>query len=240
MKKVFKQAASLLIIGIITVQSPISSVKAEVVDGETSLGGFSELLNRYYENLNGTEKNDSTELYATAYEAPENLAIANVSSSLNIRKKPDSNSAKVGILAKDGACIVESIENGWAKIKSGEVEGYASAEYLLMGDAAIAKAKEQAILYATVKSKVNALNVRSAPSTDAEIITKVKSGERLVVTKEVVVNKDDPTAQVWVEVRMDDDENENAVAYAISPEFLRYFDSVFLLPTKMIKAKIFF
>ena len=219
MKKVFKQAASLLIIGIITVQSPISSVKAEVVDGETSLGGFSELLNRYYENLNGTEKNDSTELYATAYEAPENLAIANVSSSLNIRKKPDSNSAKVGILAKDGACIVESIENGWAKIKSGEVEGYASAEYLLMGDAAIAKAKEQAILYATVKSKVNALNVRSAPSTDAEIITKVKSGERLVVTKEVVVNKDDPTAQVWVEVRMDDDENENAVAY-VSSEYV--------------------
>ncbi len=213
MKKMFKRAVCLLLIGIMTAQDPITSAKAEVVDGETSLGGFSELLNKYYESLNETEENDSTELYATSYEAPENLAIANVSSSLNIRKKASSSSQKVGILAKDGACIVESIENGWAKVKSGEVEGYAYAEYLIMGDEAIAKAKEQAVLYATVKSKVSALNVRTNPSTDAEIITKVKAGERLVVTKEVVVNKDDPTAQIWVEVKMDDDENENAVAY---------------------------
>ena len=213
MKKMLKRAVCLLIIGIMTAQGPITSVKAEVVDGETSLGGFSELLNKYYENLKEAEEDDSTELYASAYEAPENLAIANVSSYLNIRQKPTSSSTKVGILPKDGACIVESIEDGWAKIKSGKVEGYASAEYLIMGEEAIAKAKEQAVLYATVNSKVSALHVRTAPSTSADIITRVKAGERLVVTKEVVVNKDDPTAQVWVEVRMEDDENENAVAY---------------------------
>ena len=127
MKKMFKRAVCLLLIGIMTAQGPMVSAKAEVVDGETSLGGFSELLSKYYETLNETEANDSTELYATAYEAPENLAIANVTSSLNIRKKPSSSSAKVGILAKDGACIVESVEDGWAKVKSGEVEGYAFA-----------------------------------------------------------------------------------------------------------------
>ena len=212
MKKMLKRAVCLLIIGIITAQGPIVSVKAEVVDGETSLGGFSELLSKYYKSLDETEENDSTELYASAFVAPENLAIANVNSTLNIRKSPSSSSARVGILAKDGACIVESIENGWAKIKSGKVEGYACAEYLLMGEEAMARASEQAVLYATVK-KVSALNVRTAPSTTADIITKVKEGERLVVTKEVVVNKEDPTAQVWVEVRIEDDENENAVAY---------------------------
>jgi cell wall-associated NlpC family hydrolase len=93
------------------------------------------------------------------------------------------------------------------------VEGYASVDYLIMGEEAMEIAMKSAVLYATVNSKVSALNVRTEPSTDSEVITKVKAGERLVVTKEVVVNKEDPTSQVWVEVRMDDDENADAVAY---------------------------
>lgn len=220
MKKMLRRAVCLLIVGVVTFQGPLVSAKADIVDGENSVGGFTELLDRYYSSIKETEEADTTELFATAYEAPENLAIANVNSSLNIRKSPNSSAQKVGILAKDGACIVESIdENGWAKITSGEVEGYAFAEYLIMGEEAVAKAKETAILYATVKKTVSALNVRTAPSTDADIITKVKAGERLVVTKEVVVNKDDVTSQVWVEVSMDDDENENAVAY-VSAEYV--------------------
>ena len=214
MKKIFRSAVCLLIIGVMTVQGPLVSAKADVVDGENSIGGFTELLDKYYSSLKEEQEADTTELFATAYEAPENLAIANVNSSLNIRKGPSNSYSKVGILGREGECIVESIdENGWAKVKSGEVEGYVSAKYLIMGEEAVAIAMESAALYATVNSKVSALNVRTAPSTDAEIITKVKAGERMVVTKEVVVNKDDATSQVWVEVKMDDDENENAVAY---------------------------
>jgi len=214
MKKIVKKAICLLIIGIITTQGPLISAKAEVVDGETSVGGITELLDKYYSSIRETEEADSTELFATAYEAPENIAIANVSNSLNIRKKPDTSSQKVGILGKNGACIVESIDkNGWAKIKSGDVEGYASTDYLIMGEEAMEIAMQSAVLYAIVNSKVSALNVRTEPSTDSEVITKVKAGERLVVTKEVVVNKEDPTSQIWVEVRMDDDENADAVAY---------------------------
>ena len=217
MKRFLRRAVCLTLIGIMTFQGPLVSAKADVVDSETSVGGLTELLARYYASINETEEADTTELFATAYEAPENLAIANVSSVLNIRKKASSSSSKVGILAKDGACIVESIdENGWAKVTSGEVEGYAFAEYLIMGDEAVAKAKESAVLYATVNSKVSALNVRKEPSTDSDVITKVKAGERLVVIKEVVVNKDDPTSHVWVEVKLDDDENANAVAYVSS------------------------
>ena len=214
MKKIAKKAVCLLIIGILTTQGPLVSAKAEVVDGDTSVGGFTELLDKYYSSIKEAEEADTTELFATAYEAPENIAIANVNNSLNIRKKPDASSSKVGILGKNGACIIESVdENGWAKIKSGNVEGYASVDYLIMGEEAMEIAMNSAVLYATVNSKVSALNVRTEPSTDSEVITKVKAGERLVVTKEVVVNKEDPTSQVWVEVRMDDDENADAVAY---------------------------
>lgn len=219
MKKIVRRAVCLFIIGIMAAQGPLVSAKAEVVDGETSIGGFTELLAMYYSDITEDEK-DTTELFATAYEAPENIAIADVSSSLNIRKGPGTSYSKVGILGKEGACIVESIdENGWAKVKSGEVEGYVSANYLIMGEDAVNIAMETAVLYATVNSKVSALNVRTAPSTDAEIITKVKAGERLVVTKEVVVNKEDTTSQLWVEVKVDDDENENAVAY-VSAEYV--------------------
>jgi len=220
MKKMLKRVACLLTIGIMTAQMPLTSAQAAVVDGETSIGGFTELLANYYSKVEETKETDTTELYATAYEAPENLAIANVTSSLNVRKGPGTSYSKVGILAKDGACIVESIdENGWAKIKSGVVEGYVSSSYLIMGEEAVAKAKETAALYATVKSSVSSLRVRTAPSTDSEIVTNVKAGERMVVTKEVVVNKDDATCQVWVEVKMDDDENEHAVAY-VSAEYV--------------------
>ncbi len=214
MKKIVKSAVCLLIIGIMAMQGPLVSAKAEVVDGDNSIGGFAELLAKYYSGIEEEEEADTTELFATEYKAPENLAIANVSSSLNIRKGPGTSYKKVGVLAKDGACIVESVdENGWAKITSGEVEGYVSAKYLITGAEAVAKAKETAVLYATVKTKGSSLNVRTAPSTTADIMTKVKAGERLVVTKEVVVNKEDETSQIWVEVKMDDDENANAVAY---------------------------
>ena len=214
MKKIIKRAVCLLFVGIMSFQGPLISAKAEVVAGETSVGGITEALSKYYSSIKEVENTDTTELFATAYVAPENLAIADVSSSLNVRKKPNASASKVAILPKNGACIVESIdENGWAKITSGVIEGYVDSTYLIMGEEAVAIAKEIATLYATVNSKVAGLRVRKEPNTNSEIITNVRAGERLIVTKEVVVNKDDPTSQVWVEVKMDDDANENAVAY---------------------------
>jgi len=215
MKKIAKRAICLLISGLITVQAPLVSVMADVVDGDNSIGGLSEALSRYYDSVKQSEEEmDTTELYAVSYEAPENLAIAKVSSVLNVRKSPKTSASKVGLMANGSACIIESVdENGWAKITSGEVSGYVCTDYLIMGDEAVAIAEETAVLYATVNSKVNALNVRVSPSTDAEVVTKVKAGERLVVTKEVVINKEDPVSKLWVEVKLDDDENENAVAY---------------------------
>ncbi len=217
MKKTVRKVVCLLITGIITIQTPLMAVNADMIEGSTSVAGISEAFSRYYERIATSENTDTTELYAVAYQAPENLAIANVNSALNIRKGPSTSYAKVGILGQNAACIIESIdENGWAKITSGEVKGYVDTSYLIMGEEAIAIAEQSATLYATVNSKVNKLNVRTTPSTDGEVITQVKAGERLVVNKEVVINKDDPTAKVWVEVRLDDDENQNAVAYVSS------------------------
>ena len=86
MKKMLKRAACLLVTGIMIVQGPLVSAKADVVDGESSVGGITELLKKYYSNIKEEESADTTELFATAYVAPEGLAIANVTDSLNIRK----------------------------------------------------------------------------------------------------------------------------------------------------------
>lgn len=217
MKQGFKKLICMVITGVITIQTPLSIVNAEVVSGENSIGGITEALSKYYDSIDETAESDTTELYAVAFAAPEGLAIANVTSTLNIRKGPGTSYSKVGLLAKDSACIVESVdENGWAKIKSGVVEGYVDSSYLITGEEAIKIAESLATLYATVNSNVEALNVRTEPSTNSKIITKVKYNEQLLVSKEVVVNKDDEKSKIWVEIRLDDDENENAVAYVSS------------------------
>lgn len=214
MKRRIKELIGIAIIGVITIQTPLSMVKAEVVSGENALVGITEALNKYYNSVNESDDSDTTELYAVAFSAPEGLALANVTSTLNIRKGPGTSYAKVGILAKNSACIIESIDDkGWAKITSGAVEGYVDASYLITGEEAIELAETLATLYATVNNKVSALNVRMEPSTESKIITKVKAGEQLLVSKEVVVNKEDETSKIWVEVKLDDDEDENAVAY---------------------------
>lgn len=219
MKKTIKTFVCITLTGIMTIQAPLLAARAEVVEGENSLAGITEALDRYYRSATESENTDTTELYAVAFQAPEHLALANVTSSLNIRKGPGTSYAKVGILAKDAACIVESIDdNGWAKVTSGAVSGYVDAKYLLMDEDAVERAQEIATLYATV-NKVSALNVRTEPSTDSTIITKVKEGEQMLVSKEVVVNKDDETSKLWVEVFVDDEDNENSVAY-VSAEYV--------------------
>ena len=212
MKKTWKGLVSLFFAGLFIIHTPLTTAEAAVVDGEVSLGGITAALTRYYESVNQSDK-DTTELFSVAFDAPENLALANVTSVLNIRHKPKASSGKVGILPPYGACIVESIENGWAKVTSGVVSGYVDASYLIMGEEAVAKAKEIAQLYATVDPGVSALNVRKQPSTSARKVGRAVAKERFLVSREVVVNKDDPTAKMWVEVFMKDTEDDREIAY---------------------------
>ena len=63
MKKTWKKAVCLLIIGVLTAQGPLMSVKADVVDGDNSIGGFTELLDKYYSSIKSEEEADTTELF---------------------------------------------------------------------------------------------------------------------------------------------------------------------------------
>ena len=96
------------------------------------------------------------------------LVMANVSKVMNIRETPDEDSEKVGVLYKDcGGKILER-KDGWTKIKSGDLVGWAKDEYLLFDEEAHDLALD--VGKQIVTSQSNALNVRAEASEDAEVI----------------------------------------------------------------------
>lgn len=141
--------------------------------------------------------------YAEAYEKAKNanwgytnLGIADVESgNLNIRAVAAEDGKLVGKLPKNAACEVIDSDGTWAHIKSGEVEGYVSEEYLLTGIPAKRKAEELATTMARVTT--DSLKVRAEANTDSEVITLVPNGEEL----EVIEVEGD-----WVKVGLDDQE----------------------------------
>ncbi|WP_167956416.1 C40 family peptidase [Anaerosporobacter faecicola] len=125
----------------------------------------------------------------------ENLGIAKVDNYLNIREKAGENKKIIGKLPKNAGCEIYSIsKDGWAKIKSGKVVGYVSAEYLVTGDEAKELAKEVGMIVATVNTTT--LKVREKADKESTCLTLVPEGEELEVKKV----KDE-----WVKVVIDND-----------------------------------
>lgn len=144
----------------------------------------------------------TAEDYELAYERAKNanwgytnLGIANVSDNLNIRAIDAEDGRLVGKLPKDAACEVLDMDDTWAHISSGNVEGYVSRDFLLTGIAAKHRAEELATTVAKVTT--DSLKVRAEANTDSEVITLVPRGEEMEVS---AVEGD------WVKVFLDDDE----------------------------------
>ena len=96
------------------------------------------------------------------------LVMANVSQVMNIRVSPDDDAEKVGVLYKDcGGKIIEQ-KDGWTKLESGNVVGWAKDEYLLFGDEAEELAEEVGVQL--VSSKDDALRIRTEADEDSEVL----------------------------------------------------------------------
>lgn len=154
------------------------------------------------ENGESEGNDEAVEVHAADEEKPQtywgytNLGIAHVDNHLNIRQEPGENGKLVGKLPKDAACEILSVENGWAHIKSGKVEGYCSTDYLYMGDEAIERGRQVASMIAIVNTQT--LKVREEPNTDSIVITLIPLEEELEVV-EVMENG-------WVKFLLDDEE----------------------------------
>lgn len=135
----------------------------------------------------------------------KNLGLANVNNHLNIRQEPSEDGKLIGKLNKNAACEILSVEDGWAHIKSGKVDGYCSADFLFMGEQAIRKAKEVVSMVAVVNT--DTLKVREEPNTKCSVITLIPRDEELDVVE--VMNNG------WIKFMLDDEE-----AY-VSGEFVK-------------------
>ena len=141
----------------------------------------------------GVEENEAPVVTAPVDTEPVNLyaniAIANVNEYLNIRAAASAESELVGKLYSNGAATVIETLDGWYKVVSGNVTGYVSADYVIVGDEAVCKAASKRI--ATVTT--DALKVRKEASTECSVLTLITYGNQAVVLDESIAG--------WVQVQ---------------------------------------
>ena len=139
-----------------------------------------------------------------------NLGIANVESgNLNVREQPSTDSKLVGKLPKNAACEIITAENGWAHIKSGEVEGYVNVEFLLTGPEAKLTADDLVRTVAT--SNADALNIRAQATLDSEVVTQISKGVELEFLED---------QGEWIKVSIDGEEAFISSEYVVVEEKL--------------------
>ena len=126
-----------------------------------------------------------------------NIGIAEVESgNLNVRAEASISGKLVGKMPKGSACEVLEVlpEIGWAHIQSGEVDGYVSTEFLLMGPNAKMRANE--LVRTVVVTDADGVRVRDEASTNGAVYTQVPEGEELDYVS---------TLEGWYEVDIDGD-----------------------------------
>lgn len=126
------------------------------------------------------EEEESEDAEPEEEEEPEVLlAMADVDSVLNVRAEADADSEQVGVLYKDTGGKVLEQKDGWSKIESGELVGWAMDDYLVFGDEVKQRADESGNMVATIST--DSLRVREEPNSLARILGYVSNDDVLTV-----------------------------------------------------------
>ena len=127
-------------------------------------------------------------------EKESDLVMVNVQVAMNVRAEADEKSDKVGLLYKDcGGRILER-KDGWTRLRSGDLVGWANDEYLLFGEEAEELADEVGNLIVLIKTE--ALCVREEPDVNAQAMGFIPEDEEL----EIIETLDDD----WISVKYDE------------------------------------
>ena len=102
-------------------------------------------------------------------------AITNVTEYVNIRQSASSDSTQLGKLYQNGIVTVLGTEGDWTKVQTGSMTGYIFSDYLHLGTDALTYGDSIGAYNAVVT--VNTLNVRTAPTTESELIDTLKKGD---------------------------------------------------------------
>ena len=196
------------------------SLEAQATDGNDFLSvGVSQIVDPTGKAANAETIRELTELSeANGGQEETDLVMANVQVAMNVREEADEESAKIGLLYKDcGGRILER-KDGWTRLRSGDLVGWANDDYLLFGEDAEALANEVGNLI--VQIETDTLCVRREPETDAETLGFIPRDEELEIIGElddewISVNYEGETGYVsseYVDVDFHIDEGETLIA----------------------------
>lgn len=208
MKVVAATLAGIIIAGGFSFEAQASGIVADMPGAGISIVLNDTLLasNEEKTEANTTEITEETEqaeqnaANVSENEAPivkseyENIAIAQVSNYVNLRSTPGEEGEILGKLYNNSAATIIATEGDWYKIKSGTVDGYVKAEFVVSGAAAEELAKEVGHRTATVNTET--LKVRNDAGLDATVQTLIPIGESYDVVEE---------SDGWVKIAVDTD-----------------------------------
>lgn len=110
---------------------------------------------------------------------PGDIVFSQCDNYVAMRGNPDSESAIVGRLYNLSAATVLDESEGWYEVTSGEICGWVDSSYFIEGAEAESMALQQG--YQVAKPHVEAINIRTAPNEDADIVDVGSSDNQLVV-----------------------------------------------------------
>ncbi len=132
--------------------------------------GISQIVDPTMESADKKELEKLTQMSETdalQKEEESDLVMVNVQVAMNVRAEASEESDKVGVLYKDcGGRILER-RDGWTRMKSGDLIGWASDEYLLFGEEAEAMADDVGNLIVMIET--DTLCIRKEPDSEADV-----------------------------------------------------------------------
>ncbi|MDD5866394.1 MAG: cell wall hydrolase [Lachnospiraceae bacterium] len=146
------------------------------------------------DKANAKAQDDETSAKSPAVQYPEwaNRLIANVDTSANVRNSASESGSVVGKMRKGDVAEILGEENGWYQIRSGNLSGYISSAYALVGDSA--KALADQVCPTTAKVTADAARVRELPDVTSGIVS------ALYQNNEVSVRTDQTPVDGWIAV----------------------------------------
>lgn len=167
-----------LTVGVARILDPSTEARVESSVSENSAQVSAESVTSEESVFSSTVQEEKAEL--VEQKQPEsNLVMADVQNALNVRAEASEDAEKVGLLYKDcGGKILER-RDGWTKLQSGDLVGWANDEYLLFGEDAKEMAGEVGNLIVTIET--DALRVRREPNTEAGIYVLMAQDDELDV-----------------------------------------------------------
>lgn len=201
LKSAFFAASAALFLSI-----PFSVANAATEEG---VAGMAKALDQMKES----SEDYITQIYNLNFVSPlDDKGVANVTNYVNIRSMPSTDSEVVGKLYRGCAAdILERLEGDWVRIKSGDVEGYIAANYLVTGKDAEKMADEYATKYATVINTAT-LRVRAEQSTESTTLELIPEGETYIVLKEY---------EEWAEILLGSDNSGNDFTGFVSKDYIQ-------------------